>query len=306
MSKDKEKEENEGNQVDKKFYCPECGSVLKPNALFCERCGEKIPESVWIENSSSNPGNPGSLDKENDNNPENNDDEKKKKKKKNKNNDDDDEEEEEADKRMTFKLSPEGLKMRQSSEDDEQTVRLNISIPDSKRKEWKRLAANLGESVSELVRNAMGALQAGITGAESLENFGERMEHWGKTLEKSLEQSGITKMGEKIGKKVEKKVGKMERKFEQKFGEKKYTKEDLERLKKRVEGLIKLQKSIPIEKLAQILEMPDKDAENIIYELVAEGIEGTLEERVFKFISDSDSDLERAITKLNEIIDRMK
>jgi hypothetical protein len=188
-----------------------------------------------------------------------------------------------------------------SGNNDEQTVRLNISIPDSKRKEWKRLAANLGESVSELVREAMGALQAGLSGAESLEDFGERMEEWGKTLEKSLEESGITTIGEKIGKKVEKKVGKLGRKLEHKFEERKHTIEDAERLKKRVEGLIKLQKSLPIDKLAQALEISTKDAENIIYELAAEGIEGSLEEGIFKFTCD----LEKVISKLNEIIDKM-
>ena len=43
------------------------------------------------------------------------------------------------------------------------------------------------------------------------------------------------------------------------------------------------------------------DRENIIYELVADGIDGTFEENVFKFTGTS----EEVISKLNELIDKM-
>jgi len=76
---------------------------------------------------------------------------------------------------------------------------------------------------------------------------------------------------------------------------------DKERMKKRVKGLIKLQNSIPVEKLAQILDISNEDAENIIYEIAAEGIDGVLEENVFKFSNQP----EEVINILNEIIEKM-
>ena len=50
--------------------------------------------------------------------------------------------------------------------------------------------------------------------------------------------------------------------------------------------MFKLQKSIPIDKLAQIFQKSDKFPENFIYELVAEDIEGGLEDSVFKYKDD--------------------
>jgi len=76
---------------------------------------------------------------------------------------------------------------------------------------------------------------------------------------------------------------------------------DKERIKKRIQGLIKLQKSIPIDKLSQALNISEAEAENLIYELAAEGIGGSLEEGVFKFTNDPDE----VISKLFKIIDKM-
>ncbi|MHA1487510.1 MAG: hypothetical protein ACTSSC_10135, partial [Promethearchaeota archaeon] len=76
---------------------------------------------------------------------------------------------------------------------------------------------------------------------------------------------------------------------------------DTDRIKKRVRGLIKLQKSLPIDKLAQALNRTKEDAENLIYELVDEGIEGTIEEGVFKFTNAPDD----VISKINALIDKL-
>ncbi|MFW9990035.1 MAG: hypothetical protein ACFFC3_15415, partial [Candidatus Odinarchaeota archaeon] len=74
-----------------------------------------------------------------------------------------------------------------------------------------------------------------------------------------------------------------------------------ERIKKRVYGLIKLHNKLPIEKLALALGKSSEAAENLIYEMVAEGIEGKLEESVFKFTSTS----EEVISIIDELIDKM-
>ncbi len=226
---------------DEQNLCRECGSPLEPHAKFCGKCGWTVS-----------------------NNPKNN---KNPKKGKDKNKDDE--------KRYTVKIGPEGLDMRQQSDNDsEETVRLNISVPRSKRKEWKTMAAKLGESVSGLVREAMAKLQTGLENIESLEEFGNEMEELGKEIEKS-------------------------------FKTPKKSSEDKQRhiktIKKRVKGLILLSKALPIEKLSQALGKSKSDAENLIYELVADGIEGTMEEGVFKFTNPP----EEVISKLNHIIDKI-
>ncbi len=256
-------------------YCPFCGESLEENAKFCASCGQVLPEDA------NNPGN----HEERKDNPGNNEY--------------DDEEDDEKTTRL--KISSDGIKLRSSSDNDDSTVRLNISVPDSKRKEWKRLAATLDESVSELVREAMGALQAGLTGAENLDDFGLKMEEWGKKFEKNIKKSGIVDIGKKVKKDVQRSLDKSLGKIDKKYRESKKSEEELERIKKRIKGLIKLQGSVPIDKLSQALEISKEDAENMIYELAAEGVEGKLEEGVFKYTSNEDE----VISKLFRLIDQL-
>ena len=74
-----------------------------------------------------------------------------------------------------------------------------------------------------------------------------------------------------------------------------------EQMKLRISELIIVQKDLPIKSLAEILCMNVGESENLIYELVADGIEGVLEEGVFKFTSAH----EEVISKLFELIDKM-
>ena len=71
--------------------------------------------------------------------------------------------------------------------------------------------------------------------------------------------------------------------------------------KERVQDIILDQKALPIDQLAQALYISHEDAENLIYELVSEGIEGILAEGIFKFTND----LREVISKLFELIDKM-
>ncbi len=123
------------------------------------------------------------------------------------------------------------------------------------------------------------------------------MEKMGEGIEQAVKDSGIEELGEKLEKQFsgKKKKGKTKVHFTVNHDI------DKERIKKRVSGLIKLHNSIPIEKFAQAIDKSKEDAENMIYEMVAEGIEGTLEEGVFKFTSTSDE----VISKLNELINKM-
>ncbi len=131
-------------------------------------------------------------------------------------------------------------------------------------------------------------------------NLGDfkKLEEWGENIERAVKESGIEELGERI-----------EREFEGEKGKKpKHRVEinlspsnDKDRIKKRVRGLIKLQKSLPIDKLARALNKTNEDAENLIYELVDDGIEGSLEEDIFKFTSSPDE----VISKINGLIDKM-
>ncbi|MFW9827103.1 MAG: hypothetical protein ACFFEY_05715 [Candidatus Thorarchaeota archaeon] len=174
-------------------------------------------------------------------------------------------------------------------------ARINISVDPEMSEEWRDWAEGLGASVSELVRKSMKFVKNNIGDIAKLEHLGRNLERMGVDIEKAVKDSGI----EEIGKKFEKKFGKEkgERKIKMTFD----TDSKKDRIKKRVNGLVKLHKSLPIDKLAQALEKSEDDAENLIYELVAEGIEGTLEEGVFKFITSE----EEVVSKLNELIDKM-
>ena len=176
--------------------------------------------------------------------------------------------------------------------------RINISVDPDMSDEWKDWAGDLGASVSELVRKSMKFVKNNIGDIEKLEEWGKSMEKMGGRIEKAVKKSGIEELGEKLGEQFEGKKGKSGKKGVRIHID---TETDKERIKKRVNGLIKLHKSIPIDKLAKALNKTNEYAENMIYELAAEGMEGSLEEEVFKFTSPSDE----VISKLNELIDKM-
>ena len=166
--------------------------------------------------------------------------------------------------------------------------RINISVDEDTSDEWRDWSEELGSSVSELIRKSMRFVKDNIGDLSKLDEMGE-------SIERALKESGIEDLGDKIEREFKGK------KIKPKIKINLATSDDKDRIKKRVRGLIKLQKSLPIDKLAQALNRSNEDAENLIYELVDEGIEGTLEEGVFKFTSAPDE----VISKINEIIDKM-
>jgi len=172
--------------------------------------------------------------------------------------------------------------------------RINISVDPVMSEEWKDWADDLGASVSELVRKSMKFVKNNIGDIRKMEAWGKKWEKVGKDIEKAVNKSEI----KELGKQLEKKYGnkKITPKSKSQFSQ-----TDKERIRKRLQGLIKLQKSIPIEKLSQTLNIPSGEAENLIYELAAEGIEGELEEGVFKFTSAP----EAVLSKLFELVDQM-
>jgi hypothetical protein len=189
--------------------------------------------------------------------------------------------------------------------------RMNITVPGAMKDSWKDMADNLGTSVSEIIRKSMGLVGKALSDT----NFKDlnELDKIGERIEKAIKESGIEDIGEKIEaqineKEIEEKIKQGFQRSEGKPIEAKPTEPkppeasvEKERLKKRVRGLIKLQKNIPIAKLAQILNISDEQAENLIYEIAAEGIEGDLEEGIFKFSTDPD----KVIEVLYQLIDRM-
>lgn len=179
--------------------------------------------------------------------------------------------------------------------------RINISVDPEMSEEWKDWAEGLGASVSELVRKSMKFVKNNIGDITKLEDFGRKMGKMGVEIEKAVKNSGIEKLGDKLGEKIEKQI----KKGKSKVHIATVQEIDKERIKKRVDGLVKLYKSLPIDKLAQAMEISLEEAENLIYELVAEDIKGQLEEGVFKFTDTSEEVLEEVISKLFEMIDKM-
>ena len=202
-----------------------------------------------------------------------------------------------------------------SKRERDKSSRMNIYVPPDMSEEWKEWAESLGSSVSELVRKSMRFVKNNIKDLKKLEAIGIVFDQLGDKIDDIIEESGIedleNELKRKIGKiKIDVSSGDVKyRSKNKKYGARRHydaTKKprpdvDKERMKKRVKGLIKLQNSIPVEKLAQILDISNEDAENIIYEIAAEGIDGVLEENVFKFSNQP----EEVINILNEIIEKM-
>ncbi len=176
-------------------------------------------------------------------------------------------------------------------------TRINISVDPEMSEEWRDWAEGLGASVSELVRKSMKFVKNNIGDLKKLEKLGRNMEKMGEGIEQAVKSSGIEELGKKLEREFVGKKGKGKSKIHIAVNDD----IDKEQIKKRVIGLIKLYNSLPIEKLAQALGKSNEDAENLVYELVADGIEGTLEEGVFKFTSTSDE----VISKLDKLIDKM-
>ncbi len=173
--------------------------------------------------------------------------------------------------------------------------RINISVDPEMSDEWKDWAEGLGASVSELVRKSMKFVKNNIGDIAKLEALGKKMEKMGEGIEKAVKKSGI----EDLGRRIEAQFG--EEHIKPRIKVKVPDEIEKDRIKKRIQGLIKLQKCCPIEKFSQTLNISKEEAENLIYELAAEGIDGELEEGVFKFTSDP----EVVLSKLFEIIDKM-
>jgi hypothetical protein len=183
----------------------------------------------------------------------------------------------------------------------EKAKRINIYVDPEMSDEWREWSEKLGSSVSELVRKSMQFVKENIGDVAKLEKLGE-------IIEKTVEETGIEDLGDRIEKSLKEagidgsiNIGKKRGKVVVSDIRQPSSSEDKERIKKRITGLIKLHKSIPIDKLAQALNKSEEFAENIIYELAAEGINGELEEGVFKYTGEIDD----VLAVLFKLIDRL-
>ena len=161
-------------------------------------------------------------------------------------------------------------------------VRINFTLPETMKSDWKSLADELSISVSQLVRNAMGVYESSIKNIP-LKDMERKIERFGDDLENQIESYINTgrnpsaqetlrydpETGERIRKPPAKRSSVSE--------------EEKTKMKRRVTGLIRLQKSLPISKLAKALNITEDEAENVIYELAADGIDGSLDGGEFKF-----------------------
>jgi hypothetical protein len=166
--------------------------------------------------------------------------------------------------------------------------RINISVEPELSEDWKDWAEGLGTSVSELVRKSMEFVKDNIGDLKKLERMGDYFEQMGGDLEKTLKESGIEELGKNLKTKIKIDTGTIQ-------------KEDKEAIKKRIQGIIKLHNAIPLDKLALAMNKKVEDAEKLIYELAGEGLDGSLEEGVFKYTGDIDD----VIARFDKIIDEM-
>ena len=183
----------------------------------------------------------------------------------------------------------------------EKAKRINIYVDPEMSDEWREWSEKLGSSVSELVRKSMQFVK---------ENIGDvaKLEKLGNIIEKTVEETGIEDLGDRIEQSLKEagidgsiNLGKKRGKVVVSDIRQPTSTDDKERIKKRITGLVKLHKSIPIDKLAQALNKSDEFAENMIYELAAEGIDGELDEGVFKYTGEIDD----VLAVLFKLIDRL-
>jgi len=197
----------------------------------------------------------------------------------------------------------------------DEVVRMNISMKRGEKDSFKDLADNINTSVSEIIRSSVGVLSPilkNLKNIKDLEKLGDAFDKWGENLEEEIKRSGIEDLGKELEMHFEFDSDKpptpspsgpikgTTRPRAPQPPQPSIKKRDMERIKKRIYGLIKLQGTLPISKLAQVLSIPEEKAENLIYELVAEGIEGKLEGGVFKFTNPT----EEVIETVYELIER--
>jgi len=145
-----------------------------------------------------------------------------------------------------------------------QRARINLILPRKMKIEWRKLAQTLHLSLSQLIRQAVEDFQNNLIKKESIPNNGIVLEN-GQVDNPKLRA-------------------------------------DKNLMKKRIKGMIKIQKSIPIKKLALTLEISEEKAERIIYELAAEEkIKGDMDGDVFRF----SNDIETTISSLSNLIEKL-
>lgn len=166
--------------------------------------------------------------------------------------------------------------------------RINISVEPDMSDDWKDWAEDLGTSVSDLVRKSMEFVKDNIGDLKKLEKMGEYFDKMGGDIERTIKESGIENLGEKIKAKIT-------------VDTDSHFKNNKETIKKRIQGIIKLHKAIPLEKLALAMNKKVEDAEKLIYELAGEGLDGTLEEGIFKYTGDIDDVIARFDKKIDEM-----
>ena len=180
--------------------------------------------------------------------------------------------------------------------------RINISVEPDMSEDWKDWAEGLGTSVSELVRKSMEFVKDNIGDLKKLDRMGDYFEELGGEIEKSLKESGIEDIGKNLKAKIKYPPSPPSPPSAPSPHIRVVISEiDKEAIKKRIQGIIKLHKSIPVDKLALAMSKNVEDAEKLIYELAGEGLDGTLENGIFKYTGDIDDVISRFDKKIDEM-----
>ncbi len=155
-------------------------------------------------------------------------------------------------------------------DDEDKYTRLNFTLPKEMKDAWKEFADDVSKSVSQLIRD-------GVT-------------HYINEISREVGiQVPKTPKSPKAPKPPEPPIAPtppQPPEFTPQRNE--LSAEDKDSLKRRIEGIIRIYHSIPIDKLANAMNVSVSEAENYIFEIVGMDIEGTIEEGVF-YYQDDDS-----------------
>ena len=179
-------------------------------------------------------------------------------------------------------------------------VRINFTLPEDMKHSWKGLADDLNISISQMIRTAMESFEKNIENVGDFGDLGDIRVDTKKRKKGNVDslENKIEKWGEKLEKYVTDRVG--DGNFPKQEKSTKFNEETKEKMKKRITGFIKINQSIPVDKFAQILKCSIAEAENLIYELAAEDIDGFMEKGVFRY----ESSTEDVISTLFKILER--
>lgn len=215
--------------------------------------------------------------------------------------------------RLRIKTHTDFEPKRRTGNEKEKYQRINISLPPNLKGKWAAKAEKFGVSLSEVLRYAMKELEENLPDADEIQ---EELRDAEEEIKEAFEELGIKKkfkfnfdINDEIKHVIDGigNFGEVEDIDEdidgnvRDFGKNQFGKsrKDRQSLKTRAKGIVVIHNSIPVDKLAAVLDISREDAEKIIYEIAGKGIKLNPKKDTYYF----DATTDEVVEALNQVID---